>query len=139
MKTGKLSTPWCITLIILPFIAGLICLGIGRIWISPAEVFSAIAEVFTGSSEIPVLTRMTLWNLRLPRILLAAVAGAGLSAAGCAFQSLFANPLATPDTLGVASGAYRTRVSRARKCLRENKEIKRLCVELFGSDYSNVA
>jgi DNA-directed RNA polymerase specialized sigma24 family protein len=43
------------------------------------------------------------------------------------------------EVLGVASGAYRTRVSRARKCLRENKEIKRLCVELFGSDYSNVA
>ena len=51
------------------------------------------------------MTRMTVWNLRLPRILLAALAGAGLSAAGCAFQSLFANPLATPDTLGVASGA----------------------------------
>lgn len=51
------------------------------------------------------MTRMTIWNLRLPRILLAALAGAGLSAAGCAFQSLFANPLATPDTLGVASGA----------------------------------
>lgn len=31
--------------------------------------------------------------------------GAGLGTAGCAFQSLFANPLATPDTLGVASGA----------------------------------
>jgi iron complex transport system permease protein len=48
---------------------------------------------------------MTVLNLRLPRILLAALTGAGLSAAGCAFQSLFANPLATPDTLGVASGA----------------------------------
>ena len=43
--------------------------------------------------------------MRLPRILLAMLVGAGLSASGCAFQSLFANPLATPDTLGVASGA----------------------------------
>lgn len=41
----------------------------------------------------------------MPRILLALLAGAGLSAAGCAFQSLFSNPLATPDTIGVASGA----------------------------------
>ncbi|MBQ8830980.1 MAG: iron ABC transporter permease [Oscillospiraceae bacterium] len=105
MKTGKLRTSWCITLIVLPFITGLLALGIGRIWISPGEVFSAIAGVFTGSADIPVLTKMTLWNLRLPRIILAAIAGAGLSAAGCAFQSLFANPLATPDTLGVASGA----------------------------------
>lgn len=44
-------------------------------------------------------------TIRLPRILLAALAGSGLAAAGVSFQSLFANPLATPDTLGVASGA----------------------------------
>ena len=65
------------------------------------EIFASL----TGLAEVPVLTSMTVWNLRLPRILLAALAGAGLSVAGCAFQSLFANPLATPDTLGVASGA----------------------------------
>ena len=86
-------------------VTGLICLGIGRIYISPGEIMAAIGALFTGASEVPVLTRMTLWNLRLPRILLAALTGAGLSCAGCAFQSLFANPLATPDTLGVASGA----------------------------------
>ena len=105
MKTGKLSTRWCILLWILPPLTALVCLGIGRIWISPSEVFAVIGAVFTGNSQIPVLTQMTLWNLRLPRILLAALAGAGLSLAGCAFQSMFANPLATPDTLGVASGA----------------------------------
>lgn len=44
-------------------------------------------------------------NVRLPRIGLALLAGAGLSSAGGAFQALFANPLATPDTLGVATGA----------------------------------
>jgi iron complex transport system permease protein len=43
--------------------------------------------------------------MRLPRVLLAGLVGAGLSVSGCAFQSLFGNPLATPDTLGVASGA----------------------------------
>ncbi|HHI79312.1 MAG TPA: iron ABC transporter permease, partial [Planctomycetes bacterium] len=45
------------------------------------------------------------WKLRLPRSLAAALAGAGLSAAGMGFQALFRNPLATPFTLGVASGA----------------------------------
>ncbi len=45
------------------------------------------------------------WKLRLPRTLAAALAGAGLSAAGMGFQALFRNPLATPFTLGVASGA----------------------------------
>ena len=101
MKTGKLSTFWCVLLIILPVVTGIVCLGIGRVPISPAEIWAAV----TGSPKISQMTRMTLWNLRIPRILLAALVGAGLSTAGCAFQSLFANPLATPDTLGVASGA----------------------------------
>lgn len=100
METGRLSTKWCIAFWILPVLAGILALGIGRIWITPAEILSAV----TGG-EVSVLTQKTLWNLRLPRIILAALAGAGLSTAGCAFQSLFANPLATPDTLGVASGA----------------------------------
>ena len=105
MKTGKLSTKWCIVLWILPVAVGLFALGIGRVSLPVGQVISAIADVFSRNTTVPQLTRMTLWNLRLPRILLAALAGAGLSTAGCAFQSLFANPLATPDTLGVASGA----------------------------------
>ena len=101
MKTGKLSTGWCILLMILPLITGIACIGIGRVRITPQEIFGAL----TGSMDVSTMTRMTLWNLRIPRILLAALAGAGLATAGCAFQSLFANPLATPDTLGVASGS----------------------------------
>lgn len=46
-----------------------------------------------------------LWKLRVPRTLLAALAGAGLAAAGCAYQAVFRNPLAEPYTLGVAGGA----------------------------------
>ena len=103
MKT--LSPGWKIALIVLPILTGVLALGIGRIWISPREVLSAIAGVFTGESgPLPNDGDDTV-NLRLPRILLAMLAGAGLATAGCAFQSLFANPLATPDTLGVASGA----------------------------------
>ena len=99
MKKGNLSKAWCIALWLLPLVTAVACLGIGRIPISPAEILSALQG---NASKI---TATTLWNLRLPRILLAALVGAGLSTAGCAFQSLFANPLATPDTLGVASGA----------------------------------
>lgn len=100
MRAGKLKLRWRIVFLILPVFTGLLALGVGRVPIAPGEVIAAI----TGGA-VSDLTAMTLWRLRLPRILLAALAGAGLSAAGCAFQSLFANPLATPDTLGVASGA----------------------------------
>ncbi len=45
------------------------------------------------------------WRIRIPRVLAAWLAGAGLAAAGMVFQALFRNSLATPFTLGVASGA----------------------------------
>ena len=104
-KTGRLPAVWKIVLIILPMVTALIALGIGRYFITPAEVLEAITGRFTGTYEISEMAYKTVWNLRIPRILLALLVGAGLSTAGCAFQSLFANPLATPDTLGVASGA----------------------------------
>ncbi len=45
------------------------------------------------------------WNIRLPRVLTAFFTGAALAISGMTFQSLFRNPLATPFTLGVSSGA----------------------------------
>lgn len=45
------------------------------------------------------------WQIRLPRVLLALLAGAGLAVSGLGFQTLFRNELAEPYTLGVASGA----------------------------------
>lgn len=102
---GRLPAIWHIIFLVLPVLTALAALGVGRIGIAPSQVVSSVFGKFTGHSDLPVLTEKTLWQLRFPRILLAILAGAGLSAAGCAFQSLFANPLATPDTLGVASGA----------------------------------
>lgn len=46
-----------------------------------------------------------LWQIRLPRVLLALLGGAALAVSGTAFQTLFRNPLAEPYTLGVAGGA----------------------------------
>ncbi|MBQ1870686.1 MAG: iron ABC transporter permease [Lachnospiraceae bacterium] len=89
-------------LIILPIVTAIIALMIGRIAISPKDVFL----ILTGQGDmVETVSRMTVISFRLPRIILALFVGAGLSVAGCAFQGLFANPLATPDTLGVASGA----------------------------------
>jgi len=69
--------------------------------------------VGSGSVDISVVLRpgasdvasTIFWKLRLPRVLQAFVAGVGLAAGGMTFQALFRNPLATPFTLGVASGA----------------------------------
>ncbi len=104
-KIGTLSLGWKIIFIILPFVVAIIALGIGRFSISPVEIIASIGAKITGGPGISDMGEMTIWNVRMPRIILAVLVGAGLSVAGCAFQSLFANPLATPDTLGVASGA----------------------------------
>ena len=104
-KIGKLSLGWKIVLFLLPVIVALIALGVGRYFIAPADVLISVGAKITGGAGLSDMAEMTLWNVRMPRILMAMIVGAGLGTAGCAFQSLFANPLATPDTLGVASGA----------------------------------
>ena len=74
-----------------------------------------IAAPFVGMHDISPLDlfRGTLsdaaerifWQIRLPRVLLAWIAGATLALCGMLFQALFRNPLASPDILGVTSGA----------------------------------
>ncbi|MBN2024367.1 MAG: iron ABC transporter permease [Pirellulales bacterium] len=90
-----------------------------RAWILIALVVLAVAVLaaapLVGIIPIPVsvlwdpdadpMAADVLWKLRLPRVAMAFLAGAGLAASGMAFQAMFRNPLATPFTLGVASGA----------------------------------
>ena len=45
------------------------------------------------------------WRIRVPRVIIGFIAGASLALSGMAFQAVFRNPLATPFTLGVSSGA----------------------------------
>ncbi len=102
---GSLSRRQCIILPLFPIAAAIAALCIGRMSVSPAYLVNSLLSKFNPAIETSKQTEMVLWLIRLPRILLALLVGAGLSASGCAFQGLFANPLATPDTLGVASGA----------------------------------
>lgn len=95
-----------ILLPLLPIIVGLAALFVGRLTVTPADFFASVGCHLFGTEELPsAFVESALWNIRLPRIILASLCGAGLSAAGLTFQSLFSNPLATPDTLGVASGS----------------------------------
>lgn len=82
----------------------LLALSMGQYQIPPETVLRVLVGADTAETVKPNIIT-TIFNVRLPRILLSLLAGAGLAASGAAFQSLFANPLATPDTLGVANGA----------------------------------
>jgi len=73
------------------------------------------AAPFIGEERVPLrvlfdrssgdVASTIFWSLRLPRVLVSLLAGAGLAVSGMAFQAMFRNPLATPFTLGVSSGA----------------------------------
>lgn len=56
-------------------------------------------------TEIPLVYEKIVWQIRMPRIILAGLVGCGLSVVGVAFQGLFRNPLADPHIIGVSSGA----------------------------------
>lgn len=58
-----------------------------------------------GPGDNPTPVETVLWQVRMPRIALAALVGAGLALAGVALQAVFGNPLAEPGLIGVSSGA----------------------------------
>lgn len=98
------SAFWLV-LVLLPVLSAVLCLCIGRYTSTWGETLSALWRILTqGVVQGDPLAKI-IRDMRLPRIVLALLVGGGLSAAGLAFQSLFANPMATPDTLGVAGGA----------------------------------
>ncbi|MFC8345133.1 FecCD family ABC transporter permease [Streptomyces sp. NPDC057280] len=74
--------------------------------ISTGDVWASVAaHLGLGESTLAPLRDGIVWNLRMPRTLLAAVCGSGLAVCGAVMQSLLRNPLADPFVLGVSSGA----------------------------------
>ena len=103
--TGGLTWRSRALLLLLPMVAVVAALSIGRVGVPVAYSFDSVLDKLgMQAAELMTQYESVLWKFRLPRILLSLLVGAGLSVSGCAFQSLFSNPLATPDTLGVASG-----------------------------------
>lgn len=84
-------------------VAGLVVLGVtmvvGEFPLPPSEVVATLLGQGAQADEFIVLT------LRLPRALVAILAGAALAVSGHIFQTLVRNPLASPDIIGVTSGA----------------------------------
>ena len=81
--------------------AALAAVCIGRSSISPGDVLSYL---FLGIKN-DRLIETVMWSVRIPRVLLAALVGAGLTVAGVAMQAMFGNPLVNTHILGVSSSA----------------------------------
>jgi iron complex transport system permease protein len=95
----------CAALTVMLIFIAIIAATLGSERIPVANVLRAI---FTGGSNSGALTatqRAILFDIRLPRILLAATVGASLAAAGASYQALLRNALAEPYLLGISNGA----------------------------------
>jgi len=81
--------------------------GLGYIRIPAPEVLSILLARLTGSHPFGLdpTHLAVIMDVRLPRVLTAALVGGGLAMAGAIFQAILLNPLADPYTLGVSSGA----------------------------------
>lgn len=84
--------------------ATVIASGVGPYAISPPEVARAVLRRLLGDADRGTVDTV-IFNIRLPRVVAAGIVGAALAAAGAAYQSLFRNPLVSPDILGVSTGA----------------------------------
>jgi iron complex transport system permease protein len=86
-------------LVLALFMTIIVCLCIGVMDISFDQV---LAVLLGGGSDSQ---SWVIWNLRMPRIVLAAIVGAALAVAGATMQGLFRNPMASPSVIGISSGA----------------------------------
>jgi iron complex transport system permease protein len=77
----------------------------GALPIPPGVTLKAVAAGISGGADGLQGAEAIVWNLRLPRVLMAALVGASLGSSGAAMQGLFRNPLADPYLLGLAGGA----------------------------------
>ncbi len=76
-----------------------ISIGMGSVYISPLET---IQTIFTRSEE---MATTIIWDLRIPRVAVAAIVGVNLALSGALLQAVMRNPLADPGLTGVSSGA----------------------------------
>ena len=98
--SGKTKNQWLLLLLIL-----LVLMVLNITYGSVAIPVSEVAQALVGSETSDPVWRDIVWNFRLTKALTCILAGAALGMAGLQMQTLFRNPLAGPDVLGLSSGA----------------------------------
>ena len=98
---------WMIPALALLYIAVFILsFSAGRFPVSPVELVKIlISRIFPIEADWTRQAESVVFNIRLPRIAVASLIGAGLSLSGLVFQMIFRNPMVSPDVLGTTAGA----------------------------------
>ncbi len=83
-------------------------IAIGSVMVPFSDILFVIGNKISGSGSnwnMDAITSSIVWDMRIPRVLMAFAVGAALSVSGAIMQSVLKNPLASSHTLGVSSGA----------------------------------
>lgn len=109
MKTAEKTKKFKIKFTILVVIFIVVFFGsfmLGRYPVSPPELMKIILSgIIDIPQSWPDAAENVIFQIRLPRVLAAAIIGAALSIAGVSYQGMFQNPMVSPDILGASSGA----------------------------------
>jgi iron complex transport system permease protein len=97
-----ITPPWGLGALAFLVLALLVGLGVGPIGIAPWRILESALHIGTPLTHIE---NVIVWQLRAPRVVLAAMVGGMLAIAGGSYQGVFRNPLVDPYLLGVAGGA----------------------------------
>ena len=105
LSSGRLHPQWVIGGgVVLTLLALVLGSTQGAYAIAPSRLLSVLWDGLLGNSTSST-EHLVFMNIRLPRLLLGLVAGAGLGLAGALMQGMFRNPLADPGLIGVSGGA----------------------------------
>ncbi|MDY7086946.1 MAG: iron ABC transporter permease [Actinomycetota bacterium] len=101
------TTLWLVALTVGLVVTGVVAVGTGAIAIGPATVARVLAHQMLGLGDVTWAPpqEAIVWQVRLPRVLLGMLVGAGLAVCGVALQAMVRNVLADPYLLGINSGA----------------------------------
>jgi iron complex transport system permease protein len=95
----KKTTLAILILTLAAVISMLVSIGVGELYIAPFDVFTAL--IGSGLE----MNQLIITEFRLPRVLVAFIAGASLALSGAILQGVIRNPLASPDMIGITGGA----------------------------------
>lgn len=95
-----------VALMVVLVVSILVSFALGRYPISIPELLTLFAhKMGLGTAEVNATQMAALFQIRLPRVVMACMVGCCLAMAGAAYQGVFHNPMASPDVLGASSGA----------------------------------
>ncbi len=106
MNHHRLSYPLLVILFLLFVFLSLVALSVGPANIPLSQTIRILLSgANTVAEGIKETSHNIIWNLRFPRILSGAIAGAALAVSGMVYQAIFRNPMSDPFVLGISSGA----------------------------------